>query len=581
MASFLVPVSLLAAGLLLVPQIFGDFFAYQIGLYLIYGIAAQGIGYLWGKTGILPLGQALFFGIAAYFAAHILSGIESLALQLVLTTGVVLTISLLAFALASLIFRGRADSGPYFSLITLALVMIGEQVAGSAISLTGGFNGYSGFDAIGGLDPFGNLYILIVVVTVAVTALLLALERLPISLVARAIADNEPRLQLFGFRTHLVKGLVFGFSAALACLAGVLFASHQGIVTPTSTGFGLSAELVILTAVGGRFHVFGPLLGAVLTGWISAELRDTISYWEVLMAGLFIVVVLWAPGGMSEMMANLVKKVIPPTRREEEAVISPPPPRHDHSPGSLSFRNVHLRIGIVDVLNGTTFDIPESGIIAMIGPNGAGKTTALNSITGNLRITDGDIRLGNESIRKIAPYEGMERGIGRKLQTPSVFDSMTLPENLAISMMAGRAGWLDHFRISTLGWRSDALLEVLDHPATPIDGEMQDVASTLPQGHRQFLEFAMTVASKPALLLLDEPCAGLSPGETATMSGLVRSYQERSQGLILMIEHDMGIVEAVSDRVLVLHQGSVLAFGRYGEVATDPAVQAVYGGRAK
>ena len=292
MVSILLPVSILLAVLLLIPEIFGDFMAYQIGLYLIYGIAAQGIGYLWGKTGVLPLGQSLFFGIAAYVTAITLRADGNLFLNLGFATIVLTLISGLAFLLATLVFRGRNESGPYFSLITLALVMIAEQVAGTATSLTGGFNGISGFNSLGNLDPFGGFYYVIVAATVTVSLLLFILNRLPINLIAKSVVDNEPRMQLLGFRTHVIKGAAFAFSAMIAALAGGLFASHQGIVTPTSAGFALSAEMVILTAVGGRFHVLGPLIGAVIVGWASAELRDSFPYWELLMAVVFILVIL-------------------------------------------------------------------------------------------------------------------------------------------------------------------------------------------------------------------------------------------------------------------------------------------------
>ena len=218
MAFVLLPVSLLLAALLLVPEVFGDFMAYQIGLYLIYGIAAQGIGFLWGKTGVLPLGQALFFGLAAYATAITLRGDSGLIIDLTLAVAVLAAIAVFAFVLAALIFRGRNESGPYFSLITLALVMIAEQIAGTATTLTGGFNGMSGYASLGNLDPFGGFYYVIVAATVAVSLLLLVLNRLPVNLIARAVADNEPRLQLLGFPTHVIKGAAFAFSALIAAL---------------------------------------------------------------------------------------------------------------------------------------------------------------------------------------------------------------------------------------------------------------------------------------------------------------------------------------------------------------------------
>lgn len=581
MVSVLLPASLLLAALLLIPELFGDFTAYQIGLYLIYGIAAQGIGFLWGKTGVLPLGQALFFGIAAYATAITLRADPGLIAELFLALGVLLAIALCAFVLAALIFRGRNESGPYFSLITLALVMIAEQIAGTATGLTGGFNGMSGYQSLGNLDPFGGFYHVIVAVAVSVSLLLLLLNRLPVNLIMRAVADNEPRLQLLGFPTHVLKGAAFAVSAVIAALAGGLFASHQGIVTPTATGFGLSAELVILTAVGGRFHVFGPLIGAVCVGWASAELRDSFPYWELLMAVVFILVVLRAPGGIAELLDSALRRIRRGQAGTPPAPLAAPPARVADLSGPLRFDDVQLRIGLVRILNGVTFELPRKGIVSVIGPNGAGKTSTLNTITGNLPITGGRILLGAHDIASRPPYKALRSGIGRKLQVPSVFFSMSVAENLSIAMMANRARLRDLLHPATFRWRSDALSRLLATPSVPLGAETGKPVSQLPQGHRQFLEYAMTIAAEPPVLLLDEPCAGLSPDETALMTDLVRDYQAQTGGLVIVIEHDMSIVEAISDKVLVLHLGQVLAHDSYAAVRRSPAVQAVYAGGTK
>lgn len=581
MASVLIPVSLLLAVLLLIPEFFGDFTAYQIGLYLIYGIAAQGIGFLWGKTGMLPLGQALFFGVAAYVTAITLRAEHGLVLELVLAVSVLVALAIFAFALAALVFRGRNESGPYFSLITLALVMIAEQIAGTATNLTGGFNGMSGFSSLGNLDPFGGFYYVIVAATVAVSLLLFILNRLPVNLIAKAVADNEPRLQLLGFPTHAIKGAVFAFSAIIAALAGGLFASHQGIVTPTSTGFSLSAEMVILAAVGGRFHVLGPLIGAVIVGYASAEMRDSFPYWELLMAVAFILVVLKAPGGIAELLESAYRRIRPVGTTVPKPALVAPKPKSRVTSGPIRFDDVQLSIGVVRILNGVSFETPTTGIVSVIGPNGAGKTSALNTITGNLPLTSGHISLGDARIDSRPPYMALGSGIGRKLQVPSVFFSMSISENLSIAMMANRARLIDPFRTSTFQWRSKPLADLLEHPSVPLQQDLVQPVEHLPQGHRQFLEYAMTIAAEPPVLLLDEPCAGLSPDETSLMTDLVRKYQAETGGLVIVIEHDMSIVEAISDKVLVLHLGQVLAFDTFDKVRSNRGVQAVYAGGTK
>ena len=553
--------------------------AYQIGLYLIYGIAAQGVGYLWGKVGVLPLGQSLFFGIAAYATAIALRADGNLFLHLGLAAVVLALISSVAFLFATLLFRGRNESGPYFSLITLGLVMIAEQVAGTATSLTGGFNGISGFNSLGNLDPFSGFYYVVVAATVTVSFVLFVLNKLPVNLISRAVLDNEPRMQLLGFPTHIIKGAAFAFSAMIAAVAGGLFASHQGIVTPTSIGFALSTELVILTAVGGRFHVLGPLIGAVMVGWASAELRDSFPYWELLMAVVFILVVLKAPGGIAELFETAFRKIWHKSPTLTHPDMPAPKTWFDKKPQCLEFDDVHLKVGVVQILNGVSFEMPAAGIVSIIGPNGAGKTSTLNTITGILNVTAGRIMHGDtQVIDSRPPNRALGNGIGRKLQVPSVFFSFNVAENLTIAMMAGRLSITDLFRPSTYQWRSKSLSDLLDNPSVLPKLQLKEPVAHLPQGHRQFLEYAMSIAAEPSLLLLDEPCAGLSPEETALMTKLVKTYQTETSGLVIIIEHDMSIVEAISDKVLVMHLGQVLAFDSYEKVRLNPEVQAVYAG---
>lgn len=581
MASIAITSATLLAALLLIPQVFGSFTAYQIGLFLIYGIAGQGIGYLWGRAGILPFGQAAFFGVSAYASAHILLSIDGLFLQVIALLAVIFMAGLIAFLLASVVFKGRTDSGPFFSLITLALAMIAEQIAGTATALTGGFNGLSGFSTIAGLDQFGSFYYIIVGAVLFSTITLLTLDRLPVGLVSKALADNEKRLLLFGFPTHVLKGCVFALSAGLAALAGILFANHQGIVTPTSSGFLLSANLVIWAAVGGRYHVLGPLLGAVVIGYLSSELRDSFTYWEVCLALIFIMVVLKAPGGAAEYIERIVRLVVPKRQKQTNPIASVPTTKSDTTPHALEFISSRVQMGPVRILNGVDLKTPDKGIVCIIGPNGAGKTSLLNVVTGNLPLIGGSLCYAGSEVQNRPSYMALKSGIARKLQVPSVFSSLTVSENLCIAMLSNRASMSDFFKPSALSWRSQDLTTLLDTPSLPLLDCLDQPVSDLPQGHRQFLEFAMTTAAGSRLLLLDEPCAGLSPSETKLMTDVLRKFQDINQGLVMLIEHDMSIVRELADHVVVMHQGAVLAEGSYDVIRTNPEVKAVYAGGTK
>lgn len=580
---FIVAVSAaLALALIAVPVLGGDFLAWQIGLYLLYGVAAQGVGLAWGRGGFLPLGNAVFFGVAAYAAAMMLKITGGgLATNLAAMLAIAGALAALAWGLAALVFHGRSDSGPFFSLITLALVLIVAQLAETYPAITGGFNGYAGYPPLAGLDPFGTLYYAIAALVVVVTAALMALDRLPAGLVLRALVAQEGRLQLLGFATNRVKAWVFAGAAFITALAGSLYASHQGIVTPQATGFVLSAELVIWAAVGGRLHPLGALGGAVAIGLLSAELRDALPWWEVVVALVFLLVVLLAPGGAAELVARGARALGWRWRISQPKAHPAPPSRAETAVGALRLEDVHLHAGAVHILRGLDVACPETGILCVIGPNGAGKTTMLKAITGAMPVRSGRIWLGERDITGAPPHAALSAGIGRKLQIPTVFRGLSVGENLQLAALAGRARGPDFLRPAVLGWQAPALARLLAHPDVPLAGLAAQDAGTLSQGHRQLLELALTVGAAPRILLLDEPTAGMSPEETALMVELIRDYQRESGAFLLVIEHDMALVAALEARVLVLHQGRRLAEGTLAEIRANPEVAAVYAGGEK
>ncbi|MCB1344799.1 MAG: ATP-binding cassette domain-containing protein [Rhodobacter sp.] len=573
----------LLAGLLLVPLLGGSFLAWQIGLFLIYGVAAQGVGFAWGRGGFLPLGNALFFGLGAYGAATVLRATEgALAVNLLAMLAVALACAALAYGLAVLLFRGRIGSGPGFSLVTLALVLIAGQIAETTPALTGGFNGLSGVPPLAGIDPFGAFYYVVVALVVLVTAGLMLIERRPAGLILRALVADEGRLELLGFAPHRVKGWAFAVSAFVTALAGALFASHQGIVTPQSIGFALSTELVIWAAVGGRVSPLEPLLGAVAIGWATAMLRDSVAWWEVAVAAIFLLVVLLLPGGAMDLVARLWRRLRPVSRSKPVSPLPAPPVRVAPPPGGeLRLEAVGLDAGGVRILDGLSLAAPAAGVLCVIGPNGAGKTTMLNAITGRMPIRQGRMALGGHALNGRAPHQMLRLGIARKMQVPTVFAGLTVDETLRLALLAGRMRPSDALRRAPLRWRDDGLDALLADPGVPLTAEPGKRAEHLPQGHRQMLELALTLAADPRLVLLDEPAAGMSPAETQVMVRLIRAWQARTGACAIVIEHDMALVESLATEVAVLHQGRVLAQGALSEIRADPQVAAVYAGGHK
>ncbi len=567
--------------LLAVPFVWDFFVAYELGLYLLYGIVGQGLVICWGRAGFLPLGQALFFGTGAYLSGYILTSFEAswIAVGLLLVIAGLVP-ALIAGLVGAMVFNRQIGSGPYFSLITLALAMLGFQLANSADQITGGFNGMTGIPGLPGVDSYEGLYFVILAALAVSTLIVTYVLKAPFGQLLAAVAQNEERLQFFGFRTGTLKALAFAISAALAGFAGALYAPHQGIVTPQAVGFLLSAELVIWTAVGGRNKVLGPVFGAVFIGFLAAGLRDIFRFWEVVVAIVFVVVVLRFPEGLSGLILAGGRRIAlgfsdraRPVRDIELAAV------RQESEAALRYDGIGVKIGAVTILDGLSLDISGGGIHCIIGPNGAGKTSAFNALTGKLPVAEGTIAWQGETITGERAYRVAARGIGRKFQVPSVFPELSVGQNIDIALWANRMSHAEMFSMRSYRWRS-ALLAHLEK-LFPFLGRPNIRAGDLSLGQRQMLEFALSNLPEPALLLLDEPCAGLSAIETSEMIEAIADLSRTYNRMLVIIEHDMQVVEKLSDHVIVLHQGRLLANGSLAEIKQNTEVQAVYAGGAK
>ncbi|MFC4549435.1 MULTISPECIES: ABC transporter ATP-binding protein [Halorussus] len=233
--------------------------------------------------------------------------------------------------------------------------------------------------------------------------------------------------------------------------------------------------------------------------------------------------------------------------------------------------------GGLTAVDDVTLGIEEGESVSVIGPNGAGKSTLINLITRMLDVTDGDIRFKGDSIVRAEPHEVVQKGVSRSFQTASIFPELTVEENAQIAALAAEKG---SFRFDFLRHRNkygevDALAtEMLD--AVGLLGQRSVTATDLPYGDKRRLEIGIALASEPDLLLMDEPTAGMSPEETAATVELVEEVKEELGLTIMLVEHDMEIVFNVSDRIVVLNRGSVIAEGTPEEVRGDPDVQEAY-----
>lgn len=248
----------------------------------------------------------------------------------------------------------------------------------------------------------------------------------------------------------------------------------------------------------------------------------------------------------------------------------------------LETRGLTKSFGGLVAVDDVDLAIEEGESLSVIGPNGAGKSTLINLITRMLDPTSGDISFKGGSIVRDSPHEVVQKGVSRSFQTASIFPELSVEENAQIAALASEHG---SFRFNFLRRRDsygevDALARrMLD--AVGLWGQRDVTAEDLPYGDKRRLEIAIALASEPDLLLMDEPTAGMSPEETDATVALIEEVKEELGLTILLVEHDMEIVFSVSDRIVVLNRGSVIAEGSPDEVQGDPVVQEAYLGGAE
>jgi branched-chain amino acid transport system ATP-binding protein len=239
----------------------------------------------------------------------------------------------------------------------------------------------------------------------------------------------------------------------------------------------------------------------------------------------------------------------------------------------LDVRDAWKAFGGVQAVAGVSFSLGVGDVCAVIGPNGAGKTTLFNLLTGQLARDRGQILFRGEEIGGIAPHRIWRRGISRTFQVPAAFRSLTVRENVQTALFSS-AGWSRRMAAAAarlVRGSADALLEQVG-----LLGYADERCGTLSLGDQKRVELALALAGEPALLLLDEPTAGMSVAERAGLMRVVTTIV-RARGLtVLFTEHDMDVVFASARRILVMHHGGVLAEGSPAEVRANPDVQRVY-----
>jgi len=238
----------------------------------------------------------------------------------------------------------------------------------------------------------------------------------------------------------------------------------------------------------------------------------------------------------------------------------------------LETRKLTKRFGGLTAVDQVNLQLFEGELRCIIGPNGCGKTTLFNLISGFYKPSEGQVLYHGQDITGKPVYAISELGIGRKFQVPSVFNQLTVYENVRVPFYFSHR----HSKAEEADQEIMALLAKVN-----LDEKKEDLAINLAHGEKQWLEIGMVLASKPRLMLLDEPTAGMTVGETSKTAQLIRSISQETGISILVIEHDISFVREIAGRITVMYKGALFKEGSYEEIQTDSEVREIYLGRQK
>ena len=567
-------------GILIIPLIpRNSFYQDLIIMIFFWGTLAAAWNLLGGFAGQISLGHAAFFGIGAYTSTILylnfgLSPWIGMFAGAGVSIVVALIVGLPCFRLTS----------HFFALATIAFAEVLRLLASFWRDLTNGGVGLliphePGFKNFIFEGKLAYTYIiLIMLLAIIFVTYLLKKSRFGYYMVA--LREDQDAAESLGVNITLYKMITLIISVFFTSIAGTFYAQYYAFIDPDIVfASHLSIQLALLSIIGGVGTIFGPILGACfltpldvfLRGWLGGVLSGL----NFVVYGLVLIIaVRYFPIGIFGWLKKITGKYIKkPTYALSTAgggetgpigERSYRPPDEDTVP-LIRVDSIGKRFGGLEAVKDLSFSVYDGEILGLIGPNGAGKTTVFNLISGFIVTDTGSIRFDGKDITSLKlPHTFCKEGIGRTFQIVKPFQSMTVLENIMVGVF-NRVGDVKEARKEAL-----RIIERI-HLSRQVSME----ASHLTLANRKRLELGRALATRPKLLLLDEVMAGLNPKETEDIIQVIKSISREGM-TILMIEHVMKAVMALSDRITVINNGMKIVEGLPEEVAKDKRVIDAY-----
>ncbi|MCF6248869.1 MAG: branched-chain amino acid ABC transporter ATP-binding protein/permease [Desulfobacula sp.] len=570
----------------------------------VYVMLALGLNIVAGFTGLLDLSYIAFFGIGSYTFAFLCSSHFGIHLPFLVALPIcALTAMASGFLLGLTSIRLRGD---YLAIVTLAFAQIFRLLLlnlDAPVNITGGVNGIYAFDMI-------NIFSLKVITPENYSSLIwtcallvfIVSFRLKNSRIGRgwnAIREDELAANTIGINTTRMKLYSFASGALIAGFSGAVFASFQDSVFPNSFGFQQLVIVYCMVIIGGLGNIYGVIAGAVILTVLPEFLREYGGLRMMIYGVVLVSIMAIRPQGLFSAIPGFTRFIKRPDKDETGKLRASTDLYYSQKNDEtdkvkytkqadtlLKIRNISLNFGGLKAIDDLDFDLHKNEILSIIGPNGAGKSTLFNIISGIYQSDHGKVIYRDKDISFFKPHMVAKAGIARTFQNLRLFNELSVIDNIKISRFCRTKAF---FFSAILNLKlnkqeekqtDEKAKEILNMFGQRLTGyRYHQKVSHLSYANRRRVEIARAMATDPQILLLDEPSAGMNPQETLEITKFIKKLRDYYGYTILVIEHKLNLVKAVSDRVIVIDHGKKICEGSYDNVAENPLVVEAYLGK--